>query len=50
MWHSVDIINVLEDSAATILRVEDGGSQLSGILVPVYQTTQSYIPEDCNLK
>ena len=50
MCHNVDITNVLEDSAATILRVEDGGSQLSGILVPVYQTTQSYIPADYNLK
>ena len=45
MWHSVGITNVLEDSADTVLRVEDGD-----ILVPVYQTTQSYIPEECNLK
>ena len=41
---------VLEDSAVTMLRVEDGGSQFFGILVHVYQTTQSYIPEDCNVK
>jgi hypothetical protein len=40
----------LEDSAVTMLRVEDGGSQFFGILVHVYQTTQSYIPEDCNVK